>query len=137
MTQFNKREGKHLIPGEIKPADKEIEINVGRAVTTIRVANTGDRPIQVGSHFHFIEVNKHLQFEREKAVGMHLNIPSGTAVRFEPGEEKEVELVEFGGKKHIFGLNELTEGSTHHKDEIIEKAIDGCFKGAESNESNT
>lgn len=126
-----------MIPGEIRPANKTIEINVGRSVRSIRVANTGDRPIQVGSHFHFIEVNKHLQFEREKAVGMHLNIPAGTAVRFEPGEEKLVELVEFGGKQHVFGLNELTDGSTHKKDEIIEKAKVGRFKGADPHENNS
>lgn len=121
-----------MIPGEVKTAEGFIEINVGREVKTVRVANTGDRPIQVGSHFHFIEVNRFLEFDREQAVGMHLNIPSGTAVRFEPGEEKEVELVEFGGKRHVFGLNQLTEGSTHHKTEIIEKASDGGFKGADS-----
>lgn len=71
------------------------------------MANTGDRPIQVGSHFHFIEVNKFLEFDREEAVGMHLNIPSGTAVRFEPGEEKEVELTEFGGKRSYFRLEQI------------------------------
>ncbi|MET4563077.1 urease subunit beta [Lysinibacillus parviboronicapiens] len=120
-----------MIPGEIRPAQGEIDMNVGRATKTVIVANTGDRPIQVGSHFHFIEVNRFLEFERQEAIGMHLNIPSGTAVRFEPGEEKEVELVEFGGKRHIFGLNKLTEGSTHNKDEILDKAIEGGFKGAE------
>ncbi|WP_203248358.1 urease subunit beta [Sporosarcina beigongshangi] len=120
-----------MIPGEIRPAEGVIEINVGRPVKTVRVANTGDRPIQVGSHFHFVEVNKYLTFDREESVGMHLNIPSGTAVRFEPGEEKEVELTEFGGKRHVFGLNKLTEGSTHNKDEILDKAIEGGFKGAE------
>lgn len=119
-----------MIPGEIRPADREIEINVGRPKKKIRVSNTGDRPIQVGSHFHFIEVNKFLEFDREEAVGMHLNIPSGTAVRFEPGEEKEVELTEFGGKRHVFGLNKLTEGSTHNKDEIVGKATEGGYKGA-------
>lgn len=120
-----------MIPGEIRTAEGDIEMNFGRPVKKIRVANTGDRPIQVGSHFHFIEVNKHLEFDREEAVGMHLNIPSGTAVRFEPGEEKEVELTEFGGKRHVFGLNKLTEGSTHNHEEIMEKAIEGGFKGAE------
>ena len=120
-----------MIPGEIRTAEGMIEINVGRPVKTVRVANTGDRPIQVGSHFHFIEVNKYLEFDREHSVGMHLNIPSGTAVRFEPGEEKEVELVEFGGKQHVFGLNNLTEGSTHHKDDILDKAVEAGFKGAE------
>ena len=120
-----------MIPGEIRPAEGFIEINVGRSTKIVRVANTGDRPIQVGSHFHFIEVNKYLEFDREHSVGMHLNIPSGTAVRFEPGEEKEVELTEFGGKRHVFGLNMLTEGSTHHKDVILDKATEGGFKGAE------
>jgi len=120
-----------MIPGEIRPKKGVIEINVGRTTKKVLVANTGDRPIQVGSHFHFIEVNRFLEFNREDAIGMHLNIPSGTAVRFEPGEEKEVELVEFGGKQHVFGLNKLTEGSTHHKDEILDKAIEGGFKGAE------
>ncbi len=120
-----------MIPGEIRTAEGMIEINAGRPVKTVRVASTGDRPIQVGSHFHFVEVNKFLEFDREQAVGMHLNIPSGTAVRFEPGEEKEVELVEFGGKRHVFGLNMLTEGSTHHKDIIMDNATDGGFKGAE------
>jgi urease subunit beta len=120
-----------MIPGEIRTAEGMIEINAGRPFKTIRVANTGDRPIQVGSHFHFIEVNKFLEFDREQSVGMHLNIPSGTAVRFEPGEEKEVELVEFGGKRHVFGLNSLTEGSTHNKDEILDKAAEAGFKGAE------
>ena len=120
-----------MIPGEIRTAEGLIEINAGRPVKAVRVANTGDRPIQVGSHFHFIEVNKFLEFDREQAVGMHLNIPSGTAVRFEPGEEKEVELVEFGGKRHVFGLNNLTEGSTHNKYEILDKAAEAGFKGAE------
>ncbi|QTD39992.1 urease subunit beta [Sporosarcina sp. Te-1] len=121
-----------MIPGEMKTAEGWIDINAGRPVKKVRVANTGDRPIQVGSHFHFIEVNRFLEFDRECAVGMHLNIPSGTAVRFEPGEEKEVELVEFGGKRHVFGLNQLTEGSTHNREEIIEKAVDGGFKGADN-----
>jgi len=120
-----------MIPGEVRPSEGLIEINSGRTVSTVRVANTGDRPIQVGSHFHFIEVNKFLEFDRQQAVGMHLNIPSGTAVRFEPGEEKKVDLVEFGGKRHVFGLNKLTEGSTHNKDEIIVKASEGGYKGAE------
>ena len=78
------------MPGEIISADGDIEINAGRRTTTVQALNTGDRPIQVGSHFHFFEVNKALQFEREKAFGMHLDIPAGTAVRFEPGEAKPV-----------------------------------------------
>ena len=101
-----------MVPGEIKPARKEITINEGRDTTTLKVANTGDRAIQVGSHFHFLEANKALNFDREKAYGMHLDIASGTSVRFEPGEEKEVDLVAFGGTQRIFGFNALTEGQT-------------------------
>lgn len=99
-----------MIPGEIIPQQGEIELNVGRTTLTIIVANTGDRPIQVGSHFHFYEVNSALIFEREKTKGMRLNIPAGTAVRFEPGDEKEVELVTFSGTREIYGFNGLIEG---------------------------
>ena len=98
-----------MVPGEIKPARKEITINEGKNTITLNIANTGDRAIQVGSHYHFFEVNKALKLDREKAYGMHLDIASGTSVRFEPGEEKEVELVEFGGTKRIFGFNALTD----------------------------
>ena len=94
--------------GEIIPMDREITLNEGKPVVTIKVANTGDRPIQVGSHFHFFEVNRYLKFDREKAYGFHLDIPSGTSVRFEPGEEKEVQLTEMGGRQRVFGLNDLT-----------------------------
>ncbi|WP_432362494.1 urease subunit beta [Sporosarcina sp. UB5] len=91
-------------PGEIITAEGWIEINAGRKVKTIKVANTGDRPIQIGSHFHFVDVNDFLIFDRNEAVGMHLNIPSGTAVRIEPGEEREVELVDFGGRRQVFRM---------------------------------
>ena len=94
--------------GEIIPADREIVLNEGKKTTKILVANKGDRPVQVGSHFHFFEVNKCLSFDREAAYGYHLDIPSGTSVRFEPGEEKEVQLTEMGGRKRVFGLNALT-----------------------------
>ena len=94
--------------GEIIPADREIVLNEGKKTTKILVANKGDRPVQVGSHFHFFEVNKCLSFDREAAYGYHLDIPSGTSVRFEPGEEKEVQLTEMGGRKRVFGLNDLT-----------------------------
>ena len=97
-----------MVPGEIKPARKEITINEGKNSITLKVANTGDRAIQVGSHYHFFEVNKALKLDREKAYGMHLDIASGTSVRFEPGEEKEVQLTEMGGRKRVFGLNDLT-----------------------------
>lgn len=100
-----------MIPGEYFVGTKDIECNVGRATVIIAVANTGDRPIQVGSHFHFFEVNRQMEFDREKAFGMRLNIAAGTAVRFEPGEEKSVELVAFGGNRKVFSINNLVNGS--------------------------
>ena len=100
-----------MIPGEIVTVPGEIEINTGRETRQIQVANSGDRPIQVGSHFHFYEVNTALVFDREVTRGMRLNIPAGTAVRFEPGDEKRVELVPFVGERRIYGFNGLVEGS--------------------------
>lgn len=97
-----------MIPGEYILAAGDIEINAGRKTATVTVVNTGDRPVQVGSHFHFYEVNKQLKFEREIALGMRLNIAAALAVRFEPGEEKTVELVAFGGNKTLVGFNNLT-----------------------------
>ncbi|MBV9734176.1 MAG: urease subunit beta [Verrucomicrobia bacterium] len=94
-----------MIPGEIFVEPGEIELNAGRAVIKIDVANTGDRPIQVGSHFHFFEVNEALKFDREQTRGYRLNIAAGTAVRFEPGQERSVELVEMGGDRVIYGFN--------------------------------
>ena len=94
--------------GEVMALDREITLNEGKNTVKVVVANKGDRPVQVGSHFHFFEVNKCLSFDREKAYGYHLDIPSGTSVRFEPGEEKEVQLTEMGGRKRVFGLNDLT-----------------------------
>ena len=94
--------------GEIMPVDRDIILNKGKKTVAVTVANKGDRPVQVGSHFHFFEVNKCLSFDREKAYGYHLDIPSGTSVRFEPGEEKEVQLTEMGGRQRVFGLNDLT-----------------------------
>src|SRR5260370_11070904 len=96
-------------PGEYFIESGEIEANVARRVATVLVKNSGDRPIQVGSHYHFFEVNRALVFEREAARGMRLNIPAGTAVRFEPGEEKEVALVGFGGARRIFGHQGLID----------------------------
>lgn len=98
--------------GEIIPAKRDIVLNEGKKTVTVTVANKGDRPVQVGSHFHFFEVNKCLSFDREAAYGYHLDIPSGTSVRFEPGEEKEVQLTEMGGRKRVFGLNDLTRAQT-------------------------
>jgi len=105
-----------MIPGEYFVGTKDIEYNVGRKTVIVAVANTGDRPVQVGSHFHFFEVNRQMEFDREKAFGMRLNIAAGTAVRFEPGEEKEVELVAIGGNKKIFSINNLVNGSVDDKD---------------------
>ena len=93
-----------MIPGEIIPAAGDLELNAGRTTAELEVANTGDRPIQVGSHYHFFETNPALKFDRKKARGMRLNIPSGTAVRFEPGQSREVTLVALAGKRTIYGF---------------------------------
>jgi urease subunit beta len=99
-----------MVPGEMLILDGEIELNAGRATVRLSVANTGDRPIQVGSHFHFFEVNPALRFERDRARGMRLDIPAGTAVRFEPGDEKEVTLVALAGTREVYGLNNKIDG---------------------------
>ncbi|MCM3746623.1 urease subunit beta [Paenibacillus pasadenensis] len=99
-----------MIPGEFRTVKGSLTLNEGRRTQELLVANIGDRPIQVGSHFHFFEVNRGLRFNREQAFGMRLNIPAGTAVRFEPGEEKPVELVELGGSKLGYGLSGITNG---------------------------
>ncbi len=99
-----------MIPDEIITRSGEIELNAGRETIKINVANTGDRPIQIGSHFHFYEVNSALQFDRDRTKGMRLNIPAGTAVRFEPGDEKQVELVAIAGSREIYGFNGLING---------------------------
>ncbi len=93
-----------MIPGEMKVMDGDIELNVGRPVVTLKVANTGDRPIQIGSHYHFYEVNDALQFDREQARGFRLNIAAGTAVRFEPGQSRTVELVGYAGDRKVYGF---------------------------------
>lgn len=99
-----------MIPGEIIAQEGEIELNVDRHTLKLTVANTGDRPIQVGSHYHFYEVNAALQFVREPTKGMRLDIPAGTAVRFEPGDEKEIQLVSLAGSREIYGFNAQVEG---------------------------
>ena len=99
-----------MIPGEYILAEESITANDGRDTVELTVANTGDRPIQVGSHFHFYEVNSALKFDREQSFGMRLNIPSGVAVRFEPGDEKTVTLTELKGKRIVHGLNNRTDG---------------------------
>jgi urease beta subunit len=100
-----------VIPGEYLLARDPIEINAGRPTRRLEVANTGDRPVQVGSHFHFLEVNRYLVFDRALAYGMRLNVASGTAVRFEPGDTREVELVPIGGRREVIGLNHLVDGA--------------------------
>lgn len=121
------------IPGEIITPEGEIELNAGRRRASVLVTNTGDRGVQVGSHFHFFEANKALDFDRAAAFGMRLDCPSGTAVRFEPGESRQVELVAFGGTGEISGFNALTEGSVRSdaiKAEALERARSRGFKGA-------
>lgn len=100
-----------VIPGQYRVTEGDIEINVGRKTVDLLIINRGDRPIQVGSHYHFYEVNNGLDFDREQALGMRLNIAAGTAVRFEPGEEKPVQLVEFGGTKAMYGFQNRTNGT--------------------------
>lgn len=99
-----------MIPGEYLIDEGELELNAGRQTLKVTVANSGDRPIQVGSHYHFYETNPALQFERESTRGYRLNIPAGTAVRFEPGQQREVELVEYSGSKTIYGFNAKVMG---------------------------
>jgi urease subunit beta len=99
-----------------------ITFNADRPVTTLKVRNGGDRPIQVGSHFHFFEVNPALEFDRAAAFGLHLNIPASTATRFEPGDEREVELAPYGGKRAVYGFNNLVDGETAGKDQANRKS---------------
>lgn len=100
-----------MIPGEMITKQGDITINEGRQTQTLTVVNSGDRPVQVGSHYHFYETNKALSFDRESAKGFRLNIPSGTAIRFEPGLERTVELVAYAGKRRVFGFNQAVMGS--------------------------
>jgi urease subunit beta len=131
MSEFEV-EGNAMKPGEylLDIAAGPIEANVGRKVVRVVVRNTGDRPVQVGSHFHFFETNASLSFDRAAAYGLRLNIASGMAVRFEPGEEKEVQLTEFGGQRIIHGLNGLVGGSlddARRREESIERAREAPF----------
>jgi urease beta subunit len=100
-----------MTPGEVLVSEGDIELNAGRATTALEVTNTGDRPIQVGSHFHFFEVNRALTFDRPAAYGFRLDIAAGTSVRFEPGEERTVHLVALGGRRIVHGLNGLVQGA--------------------------
>ena len=120
------------VAGEYLLAEGEIELNAGRPVTALMVANTADRPIQVGSHFHFFEVNAALSFDRAAAYGQRLGIPAGTAVRFEPGEEREVEIVPLGGSRTVYGMNNLVGGELdEQRDAALERAQAAGFGGAE------
>ena len=100
-----------MIPGEVYPAEGEIELNAGRETLTLEVANTGDRPVQVGGHYHFFETNAALAFDRDKARGMRLDIPAGAAVRFEPGQRRAVTLVPYAGDRIVFGFNQKIQGA--------------------------
>jgi urease subunit gamma/beta len=120
-------------PGVIKAQDGQLELNAGRRTVKLTAVNTGDRPIQIGSHFHFFEVNKALQFDRAAAFSMRLDIPAGTAVRFEPGASKEVSLVEFGGRGELTGLNNLTDDLSSDpkvREAALARARARGFKGA-------
>lgn len=126
-------EDKQIVPGEIITQDGDRELNEGRETVTLRAVNTGDRPIQIGSHYHFFEANKALEFDREIAFGKRLDIPAGTAVRFEPGQAKECTLCAFGGKQEVYGLNNLTNGSLTSEEvrsAALARAKEAGFKGA-------
>ncbi|WP_225333229.1 urease subunit beta [Halomicrobium urmianum] len=117
-----------LVPGEVVPGEGTVTLNEGRETTEVTVGNAGDRPVQVGSHFHFFEVNAALSFDREAAFGMRLNVPAGTAVRFEPGERQTVELVAIGGERRAHGMNGLVNGSVGGEGgEALERAREAGF----------
>jgi urease subunit gamma/beta len=116
------------IAGEYIIDEGEIELNSGKEILFLEVTNSGDRPVQVGSHYHFFETNCALQFDREKAYGKRLNIPSGTSVRFEPGSSKEISLIDFGGKRYISGFNALVEGDLESSKEIAMERLEKFLK---------
>jgi urease beta subunit len=121
-----------MIPGEWLLSDEPVEINTGRRTLRIQVRNTGDRPIQVGSHFHFFEVNRALEFDRPSTLGMRLDVPSGQSIRFEAGDERDVGLVEFGGSGRLVGFNGLLDGSTSARGRVaraMARAADRGFSG--------
>ncbi|WP_340289211.1 urease subunit beta [Aquipuribacter hungaricus] len=123
------------VPGEWLLSQEDVEINVGRRTAPMRVRNTGDRPVQVGSHYHFFEVNRVLDFDRPASLGMRLNVPAGQAIRFEPGDEKDVELVEFAGMRRVLGFAGLVDGAVTARWTIelaLERAAHHGFAGMES-----
>jgi urease subunit beta len=120
------------VPGEVLPAEGTVTINADRETATVTVGNTGDRPVQVGSHAHFFEVNRALAFDRALAFGMRLDVAAGTAVRFEPGEQASVNLVAIGGKRRVTGQNGLTDGSLDDPTEALARAREQGFTEEES-----
>lgn len=123
-----------IVPGELLTDDEPVTINEGRETTTVTVENTGDRPVQVGSHYHFLETNPALDFDREAAYGMRLNVPAGTAVRFEPGAERDVELVAIGGRRIVYGMGGLVNGELDDeeiRERALERAAERGYMGAE------
>ena len=121
-----------MIPGEYFLSEEPVIANAKKITITLDVQNTGDRPIQVGSHAHFFEINKALEFSRRKAYGFHLNIPAGTSIRFEPGDSKKIELTEFSGKRIVYGFSGLVNGALNEKqNEAFSKAKEQGFRGME------
>ena len=125
-----------IVPGEILPGDEPVTINEGRETATVTVANTGDRPIQVASHYHFFEVTRALEFDRAAAFGKRLNVLAGTAARFEPGERAEIDLVDIGGKHRVLGMNNLVNGSTKgDREPALARAREAGFRFADDTSS--
>lgn len=123
-----------FVPGELLTGEGVIEINADRETTTVTVENTGDRPVQVGSHFHFFETNPQLDFNRETAYGTRLDIPAGTAVRFEPGSERDVDLVAIGGRRVVHGMGGLVEGELDDEEtkaRALKRAKDRGYRGTD------
>jgi urease beta subunit len=135
MATTNRHHTRPPVPGEWLLADEPIEINAGRRKLRLSVRNTGDRPIQVGSHFHFLEVNRVLEFDRAATLGMRLDVPSGESIRFEAGDERDVELVEFGGFGRVIGFNGLLDGAIASDDaaaKALRRAARRGFAGTET-----
>jgi len=123
-----------VVPGELLPSDGAVTINGGRETAEVTVANTGDRPVQVGSHFHFFEANAALAFDRDAAYGMRLDIPAGTAIRFEPGDEQTIDLVAIGGERIVSGMNSLVDGpldDPERRERALTRAREGAYGGAD------
>jgi urease subunit beta len=126
-----------MIPGEYIIDGPDLELNAGLAVVTLSVNNTGDRPVQIGAHYHFFETNRALVFDRAKAYGMRLDLPSGTSARFEPGEVKEVKLIPYGGRRKIFGFNGLVMGrldDPYTKQSSLKRCVEGGYGNKSTND---